>query len=76
MILTAGLNRGGNPKWRIQLSLAPINTITSLYFNAIDRAGLILSLWESGTTPFPIGVGRKGIPVDSTSAVTSFSARA
>lgn len=48
--------------------------MTSLYFKAIDLAGLMFRLCESGTTPFPIGVGRKGMPVESTKAVTYFSA--
>jgi hypothetical protein len=34
----------------------------------------MFSLWESGTTPLPIGVGKNGIPVKSTRVVTYFSA--
>lgn len=63
IILTLGENLGGRPKCNIQLSLAPINTITSLYFKAKDRAELMFNRWESGTTPLPIGVGKNGIPV-------------
>lgn len=69
------MNLGGNPKCKIQFNLAPTKTIKSLYFKAIERAGLIFSLCESGTTPLPIGVGKNGIPVESTKAVTYFSAR-
>jgi hypothetical protein len=60
MVLTAGLNRGGAPKCNIQLSLAPNSSITSASCRALDRAAATLSLLESGTTPLPIGVGRKG----------------
>ena len=64
-----GWNLGGNPKCKIQFKRAPIKTITSLYFKAIDLAGLIFNKCESGTTPFPIGVGRKGIPVEFMNSV-------
>lgn len=48
--------------------------IKSAYFSAVDRAALMLRVWESGTTPFPIGVGKNGIPVISTSFLTYFYA--
>lgn len=61
------MNRGGKPKCKIQLNLAPIRTTKSAYFKAVDLAALIFNEWESGTTPFPIGVGKNGIWELSTS---------
>lgn len=37
IILTFGLNLGGRPKCKIQLSLAPSNTITSASCNALKE---------------------------------------
>ena len=72
--MTLGLNLGGSPKCKIQFNLAPIKTITSDYFNAIDRAGLMFRGCESGTTPFPIGVGKNGTFKELTRFITSASA--
>lgn len=44
MIFTWGLNLGGKPKCRIQLSLAPSNTITSACNKALEKR-------ETGITP-------------------------
>lgn len=72
--LTSLLNLGGRPKWRIQLRRAPSKMMTSASFRAVDLAALILRGCESGTTPFPIGVGKNGIPVKLTRSLTYFSA--
>lgn len=52
---------GESPKWRIQFRRAPSMMITSASFKAVLLALAAFKVCESATTPFPIGVGRKGI---------------
>lgn len=40
----------------------------------IDLAGATHNGWSSGSTPFPIGVGKNGSLHPSTSSLTEFSA--
>ncbi len=47
---------------------------TSASFRAVLRALAVLEGWESGTTPFPIGVGRKGRWVRSIRSLMASSA--
>jgi len=61
IIWTLGRKRGVLPKWSIQLSLAPRSKITSAFPRAVDLAGPHDSGLSSSTTPFPIGVPKKGI---------------
>ena len=71
--LTSYLNLGGTPKCNIQLTLAPNRIIKSEFYKAVDLAEDTLLLWLSGTTPFPIGVGRNGNPVISMNSLIAFS---
>jgi hypothetical protein len=48
--------------------------ITSAYFKANDLAALTFNGWESGITPFPIGVGRNGILTFYINSLIYFSA--
>lgn len=68
------LKRGAYPKCKIQFNLAPKSITTSAYFNAKDLAALTFKGWESGITPFPIGVGKNGIFTFSMNSLTYFSA--
>lgn len=61
MNLTWGLHLGGRPKWRIQFKRAPSRRTMSASFRAVLRALAALRGCESGRTPLPMGVGRKGI---------------
>ncbi len=49
--LTLGLNLGGRPKWRIQLSLEPRSRTTSASSKALDLAGATDLGFESSTSP-------------------------
>ena len=59
----------------IQLSRAPISTITSASCSAWLRAAPTDSGWLSSITPLPMGEARNGTPVRSMKARTSSSAR-
>ena len=66
--------RGGSPKCSIQFIRAPMRKTTSVFLSALVRAAETFIGWSSGTTPLPIGIGRKGSPVLSMNSRTSFSA--
>lgn len=68
--LTSLSNLGGLPKCKIQFNLAPTNTIKSAFPRARLLAALTQFLCSSLINPFPIGVGRKGKLLFSTSFET------
>lgn len=64
----------------IQITLIDLYLHNEDYMNHLDThldlAAATQLRWSSGSTPFPIGVGRKGSPVSSTNSLTSLSALA
>jgi hypothetical protein len=56
------------------LHLAPTMSATSAPRRAAERAALTLSGWESGNTPRPMDVERKGHPVAESSSRSAASA--
>ena len=63
-----GFHFGVSPKWNIQCSRAPKIKITSASCNAADLAEEVFWRCESGSTPLPIGLGKKSICVLSSSS--------
>ena len=61
----AGLQRAPS-QMRTPAHLAPTMRATSALARARDRAAFTFWGWLSGTTPLPMAVARKGMPVAST----------
>lgn len=76
MKVAEGFHFGGSPKWRIQFRRAPRSTTTSASFRAVLLALAAFKGCESDITPFPIGVGRKGMCVLSIKSLIESSALA
>lgn len=59
-----------------KIILMNLYIISTFRHTHLDLAAATQFGWSSGSTPFPIGVGRKGSPVTSTNSLTSLSALA
>lgn len=60
------------PKFLVVSQLLGLEALLYIY---IDLAAATQFGWLSGTTPFAIGVGKKGSPQSSTNFLMLFSAR-